>query len=148
MNKHQKIQTQEIIEALSCAAVRCATSYDSRKIKFLQKAFQIKKNFTTSAEIPVCIWRKGKCIARDESDMAYPEKSLQKRSVLERLLQGCLLHVCDVGFDLPMGCLLLPQIRDCRFASSLQQGIKKSEDCVHFLLHHAIQTCFTLCCGS
>lgn len=42
--------------------------------------------------------------------MAYPEKSLQKRSVLERLLQGCLLHVCDVGFDLPMGSLLLPEI--------------------------------------
>lgn len=95
------------------------------------------KGFTTSAEIPVCIWRREKCIAKDESDMAYPEKSLQKRSVLERLLQGCLLHACNVRFDLPMGSLLLPEILDCRFASSSQQGIQKSEDCVHSL-HHAI----------
>lgn len=104
-----------------------------------KRLFKYKtKSFATLAEIPVCIWRKGKCIAKDESDMAYPEKSLQRRSVLERLLKGCLLHACNVGFDLPMGSLLLPEILDCRFAGNSQQGIQKSEDCVHSPLHHAI----------
>lgn len=70
--------------------------------------------------------------------MAYPEKSLQRRSVLERLLQRCLLHACNVGFDLPVGSLLLPEILDCRFAGSSQQGVQKSEDCVRSPLHHAI----------
>lgn len=78
-----------------------------------KRLFKYKtKSFTTSAEIPVYMWRKGKCIAKDESGMAYPEKSLQKRSVHERL-QGCLLHACSVGFDLPMGSLLLPEVLNC-----------------------------------
>lgn len=111
-----------------------------------KRLFKYKpKSFTISAEIPVCIWRKGKCIAKDESDMAYPEKSLQKRSVLGRLLPECLLHACNVGFDLPMGSLLLSEILDCRFGSSLQQGIQKSEDCVHPPLHCTIDRFVSPC---
>lgn len=65
-----------------------------------------------------------------------PEKSLlARRCVLERLLQRCLLHASQVGFDLPLESLLLPAILDCRFASSSQQGMQKIEGCIHFPLH-------------
>lgn len=30
------------------------------------------------AEVPVCIWRKGECIAKDESDMGIPREIFAK----------------------------------------------------------------------
>ena len=43
--------------------------------------YKTNKKFHDIAEVPVCIWSKGKCIAKDESDRGIPREIFAKQEV-------------------------------------------------------------------